>query len=260
MSLFKVLCTVAVLSIGISISSNAVVLYDQDFEAPTGFTNNGADLDGQAVNNLYGNQPAGFVFANSYTVETLLITGALAHGTGFSDPSGEGGNYAIGMLSSAQDDRLGLSFDVGTNDFLNLRIDISSIDLSCCGGYFVSPGAIPTFRFTLFDNPTGVAGIGGGTILDQLDGIGTASDRDVFDWTEILIGLDATGSTNGNVILQIDLLSGGYAAFDNLRIAASDTSGDVGDDDGDSVPEPGVLGLFGFGLLGFGILRRRRRT
>ena len=33
--------------------------------------------------------------------------------------------------------------------------------------------------------------------------------------------LDAAGNTNGNVILQIDLLVGGYAAMGNFRIAAS---------------------------------------
>lgn len=41
-----------------------------------------------------------------------------------------------------------------------------------------------------------------------------------------VIGPDTSGSTNGNVILQFDLLSGGYAGFDNITIVASDTGGE----------------------------------
>jgi hypothetical protein len=132
-----------------------------------------------------------------------------------------------------------LSFNVGMNRFLNFRLDISSIDLSVFGGPFVPVnGAAPIFEFTLYDNPGGGAGLGTGAVLDSKQATGTASAKSVFDWTEVVIPLDASGSTNGNVTLRIDLLGGGYAAMDNFRIAASDTPGDVGD-----VPEPSTLVL-----------------
>ncbi|MCC6201910.1 MAG: PEP-CTERM sorting domain-containing protein [Gammaproteobacteria bacterium] len=54
--------------------------------------------------------------------------------------------------------------------------------------------------------------------------------------------------------LQIDELVGGYAALDNFRIAASDTSGDVGN----PVPEPVSCGLLGLGLAACAAARRRR--
>ena len=220
----------------------ATILYEQDFENPAAFVNDGGDVNlRNPVNTLYGNQPLGFTFAQTFTVETLLITGNQAFGVGYSDPSGKGGNYTLGMQSRDQDDKLGLSFDIGNNDFLNISLDISSIDLSVFNGPFVPTGAEPVFKFTLFDNPSGGTGIGSGTVLSTLQATGTASEQTVFDWTKVLLPLDATGNTNGNVTLQIDLLSGGYAALDNFLIAASDTPGEV--------PIPAAIWLFGTGIF-----------
>lgn len=237
-------------------SAAATVLYDQDFESPVGFVNDGGDVNiFRTVNDLYGGQPAGFAFGQANTVETLLVTGTQAFGTGYSDPSGTGGNYALGMLSGVQNDLLGLSFDIGALQFLNFRLDISSIDLSVFGGPFVLlDGLAPVFEFSLYDNPTGVVGLGGGALLDSAQATGTASARSVFDWTSVALGLDATGNTNGNVTLRIDLLSGGYASMDNFRITASDTHGDFGD-----VPEPSTLVLMGLGFLALYPARRRLR-
>ena len=237
------------------------ILYEQDFENPTNFIDtSGRDVSQQAVNDLYGNQPAGFTFAQRFTVETLRLNGNVAFGTGYSDPSGRAGDFLIGMFSTAQPDLLGLAFDVGTNDFLNMSIDITSIDLNGLGGPFVpgngvvtDAGTEPTFRFSLFDNPGGANGTGAGTALDSVDLTGTVSDRNVVDFTNAVIGLDASGSTNGNVILQFDLLTGAYAGFDNIVIAASDTQGDIGQ----PVPAPAVLPLFASGLFIMGLMRRR---
>jgi len=229
-----------------------VSLYRQDFENPVGFVNDGGDVNiFNSVNTLYGNQPAGFSFAQDFTVETLLIKGNQAFGHGYSDPSDKGGKYALGMLSDSQNDLLGLSFNVGSNKFLSMSLDISSIDLSVFGGPFVAAGAVPRFEFTLFDNPGGATGLGSGTILDSFQAAGTASAPDVFDWTHVLFALDASGSTNGNVTLRIDLLSGGYAAMDNFLITASNTPGQV--------PIPAAVWLLGSGLAGVAAVAGRRQ-
>jgi PEP-CTERM motif len=92
-------------------------------------------------------------------------------------------------------------------------------------------------------------------LLDQVDITGLAGANDyTFNWSNFTSALDATGNTNGNVTLRIDLLRGGYAAMDNFRIAASDTPGDTG-----QVPEPGSLPLVGLALLGLAGLRRLSR-
>ncbi len=256
MKLIQLLAIAAVLSASpVASAQAAVMLYSQNFESPSGFTNNGKDLSQQSVNTLYANQPAGFVFSQQFTVETLLSSGTLAFGTGYEDPQAKAGNYVLGMLSTSQNDLLGLAFDVGTYDFLNFQFDLSSIDLDCCGAPFVAAGAVPSARISLFDNPTGVAGLGNGTALDTVEVTGLAGpNKYTFNWSNHIVGLDATGSTNGKVIMQIDLLTGGYAALDNFVIAASNTAGEIPG----TVPEPGSLALLGLGLAGLGFFRRKR--
>lgn len=247
----------AALPAGMAAAATAT-LYAQDFEAPDGWINDGGDVNlFRSVNQLYANQPPGFVFAQSFTSETLRIGGTEAFGTGFVDPDGRGGQYVLGQLSTAQDDLLGLAFNIGAFDFLNFRIDISSIDLDRHGGPFVpGGGAAPTFRFSLFDNPAGTAGLGGGTALSFVDATAPFNvSKNSFLWTTVNTGLSAAGNTNGNVILRIDVLDGGYAAFDNIVITADDVGGGV-----PGIPEPASWAMLiaGFGMIG--ALARRRRA
>jgi hypothetical protein len=238
-----------------ALPANAVVLYTQDFEHPVGFVNDGGDINiFRSINDLYGNQPVGFVFAQTFTTETLLIGGTQAFGHGYVDPSGRGGRYVVSQLSDAQDDRLSLAFNAGAYKFLNLGIDLSGIDLDRFGGPFVPAGGFaPTYRFRLYDNPSGVVSISGnGTLLDFFDATALFNpSKNSFLWKHVTDGLDASGSTNGNVILQIDVLSGGYAAFDNIVVSAADVSG--------GIPEPAswALMIAGFGMVGTALRRRQ---
>lgn len=235
-----------------------IMLYNQNFENPTGFVNDGGDVNiFRTVNQNYGNQPPGFQFAQANTVETLLITGTQAFGTGYSDPQQLGGNYCLGMLATFQNDLLGLSFNVQGNNFLNFFLDISSIDLDRWSGPFNPPsGAVPSFIIRLYDNPSGVPGTNGnGVLLDSVQITGAASaSRSSFNWTQHAVSPNANASTNDNVTLQIDLLgtdNTGYAAMDNFLILASNVT----------VPEPGtlaLLGMVGVGVAGYAWRYRRR--
>ena len=258
--MFKTLCSCAVfLASAMSAHAASVTLYDQDFESPSGYVNNFgsgySDLSQQTVNSLYANQPAGFSFAQDFTVETLLLTGSQAFGTGYNDPTGQGGNYALGMLGSAQDDRLGLSFNLGKFKFFNFKLDISSIGLhNGPGAPFASASDVPEFKFTLYDNPLGTPSTSGnGAVLDSGSLTGTASALDTLDWTTGTFAFDASQSTNGNVTLQVDLVKGGYAAFDNFLITASDTPGGGLT----PVPLPAAGWMLLAGLGGLAAMRRR---
>jgi len=232
-----------------STSHASVILYDQNFETlNTPYVDSLAydDLTQQTVNSLYGNQPVGFAFTQSFTVETINITGGTSFGgAGYSDTTGTGGNYALGMLSHVENDKLGLTFNVGTFDFLNLGLDISSIGVTGFNGPSITATStsVPNFRFEL-RNGGGL----NGSLLDFEDVIGVASDPNVFDWTNVLIALDTTGNTSGDVTLVIDLLQGDYAAMDNFRIVASDTSRDLAEL---AIPTPMMLIALGLVLLGY---------
>jgi hypothetical protein len=223
-----------------------VTLYKQDFESPVNFVNDGGDINiFRTVNDLYGDQPAGFRFAQPFTDETLLVGGTQAFGTGYKDPSGIAGKYVVAMLSDVQNDLLSLSFSLGSYRYLNFTLDISSIDLDRFGGPFVPQGGLaPVFAFSLFDNPSGTTGLSGnGVLLASGTAAGTvAPNKYTFDWTHVAVGLDAANSTNGNVTLQIDLLVGGYAAMDNFLIEASNAP----------VPEPHAWALLLTGLAALG--------
>ena len=239
------------------VANAGVILYQQDFENPNpgAFVNDGGDVNiYKPVNDLYGNQPAGFEFAQTYTVETLLVNGTQAWGTGFQDPQNKAGKYSLGLLSDQQNDLLSLAFNIGDFDFLNFQLDISSIDLDSWGGPFVPAGGVaPVFKLSLFDNPSGANNIDGPSLLSSVVITGEASaQKNIFNWTNHIVALDAKGNTNGNVILQIDEIVGGYAALDNFVIVASDTAGEI------TVPEPGAFALLGLGLLGLGFVRRKR--
>jgi hypothetical protein len=237
----------------------AFVLYDQNFENPTGFVNDGGDINiNRTVNQLYGGQPAGFTFAQANTVETLFLKGTQAFTTGYSDPSGIGGRYSLGMLSTFQNDLLSLSFNMQGQTFLNFRLTISMIDLDRFSGPFNGAAAVPVFAVRLYDNPAGTTGLqGNGTVLASTTITGVASpSRSLFNWTEHVVALNAAGSTNGNVTVQLDLLNtqgAGYAALDNFRIVASNTAGDLA-----NAPAPATLAAFAVGLMGIGTFGRRK--
>ena len=141
------------------------ILYKQDFEHPIGFVNDGGDINiSRSVNQLYSNQPPGFVFSQAATVETIHVGGTEAFGIGYKDPQGIAGAYVLGIQSLLENDLLGLAFNVGAFRFLNFRLDISSIDLDRFSAPFVPPGgSAPMFRFSLYDNLNRPGFTGGST-------------------------------------------------------------------------------------------------
>ena len=78
------------------------------------------------VNSFYGTPENPFIQA--HTVETVFLDsncGGIHH----EDPLGIDGSFAIGMLSTIEDDLLGLAFDTEDTTFLNICMDAAVVAL-----------------------------------------------------------------------------------------------------------------------------------
>jgi hypothetical protein len=227
-----------------AISQATIVLYSNDFETPNVpiMVNCGNSLDTRTIDSLYG-QP-GFSYQQTNTVEAVVLDDP---SNLYSNPSGEGGLYALGMLSTVQDDMLALTFDAMGRDFVNVGFNLSSIDVSGCGGPFGTN--IPIMQVTLYDTPTGSFSFGVPAVqLAQGTATGTlAPSQFTFAWTYETVNLDASAATVGPVTVVFNLLQSGYASFDNVSIVASNTAGivdrdnDTIADDQDNCPDDGNL-------------------
>lgn len=241
-----------------SAAGAATIVYQNDFNAPLNWVDqslNGTGISFQQVNSLFGSG-----FRQTFTVETIKIAG----NANYSDPSGTGGAYSLGMLSAVQNDLLSLTFDVGALSFVNVQMDFAGIGpVACpnCGGPFGFPGQRPIFDLTLYDTPSGsfnIASPGTSTALSTAAMTGNViASTTTLSWDNRTVTLSTAGNTNGTVTLLFDLRAGagmaGYAAFDNLVIASSDKPGDVS-----PVPEPSTALLMGIGALGLCLSARRR--
>lgn len=258
------LAVAGLLALGLApLAQAATVVYQNDFNSPVGWVDgsgNGTGISFAQVNSMFGS-----AFQQTFTVETIQIAG----NANYSDPSGTGGAYALGMLSSVQNDLLSLTFDVGALSFVNITMDFAGIGpVACpqCGGPFAVAGQTPIFDLTLYDSPLGTFSFGSpGTALSTaaMTGAPIASTT-TLAWNNGSATLSTAGNTNGKVTLLIDLRAGtgmaGYSAFDNLLIASSDTPGDTGGGggggSGNNVPEPSTLLLAGLAALTLGLRRR----
>ena len=255
------------------------LVFNQNFENPDTFVNNSQDINiFRSVDSLFsGNvQPTNVAISQNFTVETLNVTGGLAFGNGYADPQGIGGNYVLGMLKEqgndlrGENDLLGLSFDAHGNNYLNFRLNVSSIDINDFMGPFNPEFGknTPTFEINLYDNPDGlnILPADGEKPLDSHRISGApATSRSEFNWTKHFIALDARNATNGNVTIRIDLVSDDdtrYAALDNFLIVAADRPFDVsqpgiGQPGNGIVPEPTSSVIFGLVFAGALAVRRR---
>lgn len=159
---------IALLILGGLSFGQTIILYQNDLETPNVLVVQrcGYALDLASINSLYGSAQG--TFAQVYTVEAVLISeGTLCCGAthAYVDSSATGGNYAIGMLSAAQADKLSLTFDSQGKEFINVGTDISSIDVAGCGGPFGL--ASPIYRISLLDSPGGVFNWGNAALMFQ---------------------------------------------------------------------------------------------
>jgi len=214
--------------------AETLILYGNDFEAPNVTpAATCATLDPLGINMLYGT--ADFVFNQINTVEAVLVEVTDAAGARvYADPEMKAGKYTLGMLSSVQDDMLSLTFDAKKLPFLNVGMDLSSIEVPGCGGPFGV--AIPRMKLSLLDSPEGMFDWSQKVLSETtVEGV-MAPNGFTFAWKRVVAALDASKSTDGHVSLVFNLEQSGYAAFDNLSITAS-TTASVIDSDLDGKPD-----------------------
>jgi len=208
--------------------TSGIILYQNDFESPLDLPRGGSCtlLDSRDINSLYGTDEN--PFTQQFSVETVLLKSVYdgPNEISYSDPQGIGGNFSIGFLASAEDDMLALGFDTLGKNFLNVCMDVSSIDgpVHCGGPYGIDT---TTFLVSLIDSPSGDVQLSG-TVLDSATMSSPAGPNSwTLNWTTNSIALDASQSANGRVSIVWDLLEPAfYGVLDNLVIVTSDTPGD----------------------------------
>lgn len=220
-----------------ALPATSQVLYSNNFETPNTplVIACGNALDARGINFLYGS-PA-FQFTQVNTVEGVVLADMAAL---YKNPSGQGGKYALGMLSNLQNDKLALTFAVTGQPFLNVGFDLSAIDVSGCGGPFGV--AAPIMNVSLYESEGAAHNFASpGKLLDEGTVTGaTPLDAWTFNWKYGVVSLDATQAATSHVSVVFDLLQSGYAAFDNLSIVASGAT-DVVDRNNDGIPDDVLL-------------------
>jgi len=214
-----------------------ILLYENDFETyyeePL---RSGCylDLDQSSVNDLYfetGNGTGGKVtFGQTYTVETILING---DDDLYTDQTGQGGNYCIGMLRGvSNDDMLSLTLDSKEFNFINVEFIFSAISLQGCFG--VPRLEVPEMEIKIYDTPSGNIDLYSQSSYTELGkssvtGIIPSNDIYTFNWQKVSTSIEIDQSINGIITIVLDLKESEYAAFDNLRITTFENISEICD-------------------------------
>ena len=209
-------------------AGQSVLLYENDFERPLSTPTTGCspDLDQTSVNTLYRGTATGTggggEFAQEFTVETILLNGP---NNQYSDSLGLGGDYAIGMLSTLQNDRLALTLNAQRLPFINLSLLLTPLNVPGCGGPFELDTAQLTV--TVYDTPGGTFSFsspGTQLDLDTLRGGAPASDPYATAWVKDSSSLDISVATDSFVTVVFDAVGSEYLVFDNVSISSSATT------------------------------------
>lgn len=208
-----------------TVSNDCDILYENDFEEPlrTITPLNGCPfLDKTPVNQNYGLES--YLFnQGATTVETVLLQGS---DLDVVDPSGRGGNYALGMLQNTEDDKLSLSFELEGRQYVEVNLDVTPRECQCISGFFgcSEENADATLRISLIDDPDGEVPLEPSIKNIELDAYtcnapkGASDDK--LNWTRCSGVMDA-GSAE-RVAINFDATAGNYVVFDNLQIFAKD--------------------------------------
>ena len=208
----------ALASIASTAQAATMILYSQDFEQPIAFQPHPSikDFTNLYTQNNYAAQSNGHI-RNNNQMGTLHITGGTAFGDGYKDPTGKGGNYALGVMGGPLPSRDTAEIAVWGPKMgsISFSMDISRIGLDHPTSAFAT-GA-PVFRVTLLGAGKDVLGV-------QYVGGTDSGLNDTFKWSKVSGTFDLSAHQwKGGAYMLIDLESGGYGVIDNLTITGEPT-------------------------------------
>ncbi len=218
------------------------------------------DLTGfnTAVAGIAGIDPEDIDF-ESFTGGDIIVSGSTHFGVTFTRSLFPGFELAIRDIGGTSGtNTLGSSNDGGssvTRFSAGEVIDFTFSEATNAFGFFVL--VTPDFAFIADDVKLSAAG----TFIKNPLGFATRNCGGICDALFLGIVDDMTTFTTASV--QFGPTPGAFSTpffeLDDLRFTTPSGGDDGGDDGGQDVPEPGTLAIFGFGLLGLGLARRRRK-
>jgi hypothetical protein len=189
----------------------------------------------KSINDVYGD--ANHNFDQPYTTEVVFVQNHLwKEGIPYVEsPTKKGGNYAVGLLygGGTDNDKLALSFDSKDYNFINIRVDASTLDIVCndglgwSGGPFWRTTVDPTVEVTALDAPDGKAtyNINSENTLDSQKVQFTKGPNEyTFEWQTLEFSLDVSKAKLISIVWDVlseDPNGKGYVVLDNILVVAS---------------------------------------
>jgi hypothetical protein len=213
-----------------NMTNSTLVLYENDFETPNYSmekferqTSSGCPAYTGDMNIYYATNESRFIIYEKPHVVFLNHQWFNSSKT-YTGSGDQQGKYAMGIKSIwGRGDKAGLVLNPNGKKYVNVKMDISTIGMSCNTGTLVSSMPTPSVLVQAYNNDELLVK---GKTLDTGTMKATKGANDyTYNWQTSVTSLDVSNSKNGTVFIVWGLLYDlkyVYLALDNIVITASD--------------------------------------